>query len=67
MAHVLEFLQQEGLESNSVEHGASLCAYADGPREPRSPAEFEWYLEFRFDPKGGQLDEVAIEKRLVGP
>jgi len=66
-AHLLSFLEHEGLVAESIQQGKALYAYADGPREPSSPVECEWYLEFRCDRDGGRLAEVTVEKRLIGP
>ena len=61
---VLTFLEREGLKP-VVEGEESLYAYADGPREPNSPVEVEWYLEFHFE--ANDLSWLAVEKHLVGP
>ncbi len=64
---VRRFLEHEGLKVAEIDDGQVVYAYADGPSEPGSPVECEWYLEFRFDSEGHQLGELAVEKRFVGP
>ena len=66
-AHVVAFLQHEGLIPAGADDDRTLYTYADGPREPGSLVECEWYLEFRFVRDDGRLGELAVEKRLVGP
>ena len=61
---VEQFLREEGLTSAEASPDI-LYAYADGPREPGSPVQSEWYIEFRFEDQ--QLVGISVEKRLIGP
>src|SRR5438094_723902 len=61
---VEQFLRDEDL--TPAEAGRDiLYTYADGPREPGSPVQSEWYIEFCFNDQ--QLVELGVEKRLIGP